>query len=142
VSCLHSRVRTFSLSTALRAIASLWYLTSCGVSGIVCSSKYSMCCCSYWMDSARWFTCYVTRSSALISTTVTEKSVMLTASFISSCSTSNYSFSCCSCTFSSSNFSWRESFSYSATLHFSTSTPFTFFKAWVACSVSSCARRR
>jgi hypothetical protein len=142
MNCLHSRVRAFSLSTALWAIASLWSLTSCGVSGTMCSSKYSMRCCSYWMASVSWFTYYVTRSSTLISKTVTERSSLLTTSFTSSFSESNCSFSCCSCAFSSSNFTWREKFSYSAALHFSTSTPCTCVKAWVAFSISSCAHRR
>jgi hypothetical protein len=94
------------------------------------------------MASASWFPCCVTRSSALISKIFIERSSFLTTSFTSSFSTSNCSFSCYRCSFSSSNFFWRESFSYSAALHCSMSTPCTCVKSWVAFSISSCAHRR
>jgi hypothetical protein len=142
MSFLHSRVRSFILSTALRVFASLWSLTSCGVSGRVRSYKFVMRSCSCCMASMSWFTCCVTQSSTLICKTVTEQISLLTTSFISSCSMRNYSFSCCSCYFSSSKFIWREIFSYSASLRFSMSTPCTCVKAWVACTISSCAHRR
>jgi hypothetical protein len=142
VSFLHYRVISFSLSTTLWAISSLWSLTSCGVSSTMHSSKYAMHCCSCWTTSVSWFTCCVTQFSALIYKTVTERSALLTTSFTSSFSTSNCSFSCCSCAFSSSNFAWRESFSYSVALHCCMSTPCTCVIAWVACSISSCARGR
>jgi hypothetical protein len=106
------------------------------------SSKSAMHCCIYWIASVSCSTFYVTHSSAFIPKIVTERSALLTASFTSSFSTRNYSFSYCICAFSSSNFTWREIFSCSAALHYSTSMPCTCFKAWVACSVSSCAHRR
>jgi hypothetical protein len=139
---LHSRARDFSLSTALRAVSSLRSLTSCRVLGTVCSSKFAMRCCSCWITSSSCTTCYGTHSSIFTSTTFTERSYLLTISFTSSFSASKFSLICCSCSFSSSHFTWREIFSHSAVLSFSIMTPCTCDKAWVACIVSSCARRR
>jgi hypothetical protein len=142
LSFLHSPARALSLSTALLVVASLWYLTSLGVSGTTRSSKYAMCCCSYWINSSSCSTCYGILSSTFTSTTITERSVMLTISFTSSFSMGNCSLYFYSWSFSSSKFAWRESFSHSAVLYFSTRNPYTCFKAWVACVVSSCTRRR
>jgi hypothetical protein len=129
VSCLHSRVRAFSLSTALWVVSSLWSLTSCGVSSTAHSSKSVMCCCSCWITSSSCATCCVTQSSTFTSTIFTDQSALLTTSFTSSFSTSNCSFSCSSFYFFSSNFAWREIFSHSVALHCSTSTPCTCVKA-------------
>jgi hypothetical protein len=101
-----------------------------------------MHCCSCWIASTSCATCFVTWSSTFISRTVTNQSDLLTASFTSSCSASNCSFPYCICVFSSSNFAYRAIFSYSTAWRCSTSTPCTCIKAWVACSVSSCAWRR
>jgi hypothetical protein len=90
----------------------------------------------------RCSTCCLTRSSAFISMIVIERSSLLTASFTSSCSESNCSFPCCRCDVSSSKFAWREIFSCYAARHYSTSSPFTCFKAWEVFSISSCAHRR
>jgi hypothetical protein len=142
MSFLHSRVISFRLSTALWVVVSLWSLTSCGVSGTTCSSKFVMRCYSYWISSSSCTTCCGTRSSAFTSMTVTERSALFTISFTSSFSTSNFSFSFYNCSFSSSNFAWKARFSHSTTLRCSTSTPCTCVKAWVACAISSCAHRR
>jgi hypothetical protein len=142
LSYFHSRARNFSLSTALRAIASLRSLTSCGVSGTMCSSKYMMHCCSCWTTSLSCATYCGTRSSVFTSTTVIERSALLTISFTLSCSASNCSLLCCSCAFSSSHFTWREIFSCFAVMCCSRRTPCTCAKAWVACAVSSRARLR
>jgi hypothetical protein len=95
------------------------------------SSKFAMHCCSYWMASLSYSTCYMTRSSTFIYNTVTERSAMLTSSFTLRCSVRKCSFPCCICDFSSLNFAWREFFSCYIVLHCSMSMPCTCFNSWV-----------
>jgi hypothetical protein len=142
VRCLHSNVRTLSLSSTLLEVDFLWFLASCGVSGTAHSSKFVMRCCSSWSTSSSCATCCGTQYLAFTSMTIIELSSLLTISFTSSFSTSNCSFSCCSCAFSSSNFTWREIFSHSIALCISTNTPCTCVKSQVACAGSSYACRR
>jgi hypothetical protein len=101
-----------------------------------------MHCCSYWITYVSCSTCCVNGSSIFISMTITEQSALLTTSFTSSFSASNCSFPCCSCSFSSSKFAWREIFSCFVSQRYSTSTPCTCVKSWVDFSISSCSHRR
>jgi hypothetical protein len=56
------------------------------------SSRSAMHCWSFWITSSSCATCYGTCSSFFTSMIVTERSAMLTSSFISSCSARNCSF--------------------------------------------------
>jgi hypothetical protein len=106
------------------------------------SSRSMMHCCSFWITSSNCSTCCGTCSSVWTSMIVTERSDLLTLSLTSSCSMSNFSLLFCSSSFSSSNFSYIERFSHSALLRCSIIAPHACAKKWVACVVSSYARRR
>jgi len=105
LSFFQSMARTLILSTVLRAVSSLWSLTSCGVSGMVWSSKFGIHCCSCWIASMSCSTWCLIWSFVCGSNPVIEWSALLTTYFTLTRSARNCSFSCCICDFSSLRFS-------------------------------------
>jgi len=142
LSYLYYEAKVFNQPTALRAVASLRSLISRGVLGTVRSSISVMRCLSCWITSPSCATYCGTFSLVLTSMTVIERSALLTCSFTSSFYATNWPLLCCSATFSSSHFAYREIFYRSVLLHCVSRSSCACAKSWVACVVSSWAHWR